>query len=112
MNINPEEKFTYTFETMRNTSLSQDEREEMRANIRFFMAEHPVKQTFLEWFFASKPSSVPGVSYMRPALAGLLIVMLISGGTSFAAADALPGDLLYTIKTRVNEPIQEVLAVS
>lgn len=46
-----------------------------------------------------------------PALAAILIVML-GAGTTYAAQAALPGDLLYTIKVGVNEPVREALAVS
>jgi len=49
--------------------------------------------------------------YLRPALASFLIVTF-GLGTSFAAADALPGDLLYPVKTSVNERITAALAVT
>src|SRR3989344_1297505 len=35
----------------------------------------------------------------RSALAGVLIVFLIGTGTSYAAEGALPGDILYSVKT-------------
>jgi len=45
-----------------------------------------------------------------PALAA--VVIMLSGGTAYAAQGALPGDLLYTIKTGVNEPVAGALAFS
>jgi len=42
----------------------------------------------------------------------LIIALLLSGGTSFAAESALPGDILYPIKVNVNEKAQEIIAVS
>ena len=42
----------------------------------------------------------------------LLIALLISGGTSFAAESAIPGDILYPIKVEVNENIQSAFALS
>lgn len=92
--------------------LTDQERAEMRSEIRFFMAEYPVRRTFLERLFSKTQSSVPGVTYMQPALAGFLIVLLVGGSTTYAAAEALPGDLLYPIKVSVNEPIVGALAIS
>jgi len=111
MNKDYEEKFGDMLETMRGTSLTNEERNEMRSSIRLFMSEYPVKATFRERFFV-REYSMPRVSFMRPALAGFLIVFLVGGGASYAAADALPGDILYTVKTNVNEPLQGILANS
>lgn len=36
----------------------------------------------------------------------VLIAIVIGGGTSYAAAGALPGDVLYPIKTEVNESVK------
>jgi len=48
----------------------------------------------------------------RSALAGVLIVFLIGTGTSYAAEGALPGDILYSVKTSVNENIRGALTIS
>ena len=45
-------------------------------------------------------------------LAGILIVFLIGTGTSYAAEGALPGDILYPVKTSVNKSIRGALTVS
>ena len=92
--------------------LTQEERADMRALLRFFMAEHPVEPSAFERFARNFTYGKARRSYLRPALAGMLIVFLVGGGTSYAAADALPGDILYAIKTRVNEPITSALALS
>ena len=42
----------------------------------------------------------------------IIIALLLGGGTSFAAENALPGDVLYPIKVYVNENVQELAAVS
>lgn len=41
-----------------------------------------------------------------------LIFILTSGGTSYAAESALPGDPLYSIKVNVNEEIQNFVALT
>jgi hypothetical protein len=47
-------------------------------------------------------------------LAGLLIaaILAMGGGTAAAAENAVPGDLLYPIKTQVNEEVRAALAIS
>ena len=42
----------------------------------------------------------------------ILIALLVSGGTSFAAESALPGDALYPIKVEVNENVRSAFAIS
>jgi hypothetical protein len=46
------------------------------------------------------------------AFALMLSLLLGTGSVSYAAEDALPGDILYSVKVRVNEEVQGVLAVS
>jgi hypothetical protein len=41
----------------------------------------------------------------------ILLAVMVSGGTSFAAQGAVPGDFLYTIKTEVNEPVRSAFAL-
>lgn len=46
------------------------------------------------------------------ALAVMMAIVVTSGGTSFAASGALPGDVLYPIKVNINEEIQSFVAVT
>ena len=46
------------------------------------------------------------------AIAVIATFVFTSGGTSFVAASALPGDTLYSIKVNFNEEIQSIAAVS
>lgn len=49
----------------------------------------------------------------RIVVAGVLLAFLLtSGGTSYAATNALPGEPLYSIKVNVNENIQSLVAVT
>ncbi len=40
----------------------------------------------------------------------VLILLTLSGGLSYIAKSALPGDMLYPVKTGIDEPIEEALA--
>jgi predicted aconitase with swiveling domain len=42
----------------------------------------------------------------------MFVFLLTSGGTSFAATGALPGEALYPIKVNINEGLQSLVAVS
>ncbi len=69
---------------------------------------------------ASAPAATPAriaspYFFFTPQLMGsfaavLLVVLL--GGTAYAAQGTVPGDALYAIKTKVNEPIAGALAFS
>jgi len=61
-------------------------------------------------------AAVPSPFFMSPvffrAMVAAAIVLFVGGGSAYAAQGALPGDLLYSIKTGVNEPIEGALAFS
>ncbi len=65
---------------------------------------------------ASAPRQTPGFYYLfMPQFAlpmAALLVVILGGGTAFAAQGSLPGQPLYAMKTKVNEPIQGALAFS
>lgn len=45
-------------------------------------------------------------------LAAMMLLIVGAGGTTYAAEKTLPGDVLYTVKTHVSEPIQTALIPS
>lgn len=80
----------------------------MRHTLHAYMAMKPirsgagVKTARFGWFMS-----------LRPAAAVLVAAVFIaSGGVSYAAEAALPGDFLYAVKTRVNEPLAGALALT
>ncbi len=87
--------------------LSENEKASMRAHI--FGAPSPVvlqKSPYItvshyHWFSAR----------FMTAMAAVMIVVL-GGGTVYAAQGALPGDTLYTVKVSVAEPVRAALAFS
>lgn len=50
--------------------------------------------------------------HMSKLIIALGAVIVLGGGMSFAAAQALPGDMLYDYKLSVNEKIGDMLAMS
>lgn len=74
------------------------------------MTENPVKATLFSrpGFFRA---SFTRIAWYQPLLAALVLIVL-AGGTSYAAEGALPGDALYGIKVNINEPIQGLAAAT
>lgn len=103
--------FEHIVKPLRGISLTDAERDEMRGNIRRFMVAHPIRDHVPLWerIFGTGFSNSLAI---RPAMAGLLIFFVVGTGTSYVAADALPGDFLYPVKINVNEKIASALAVT
>lgn len=83
------------------TLLTTEERETMHAEMRAYVAMHPVRERAP--FFAPR--------FLRLALPVAAFVMLC-GGTAFAAEQSLPNDLLYPVKVGMLEPAFSSLAVT
>ncbi len=103
-------------ESVRNIRLTDEASERMRARLIAHMREYPALnkplpspyRRFLGVFS-------PFASLLRvPAAAAFTLILLVAvgGATTFAAADALPGNPLYPLKVRVMEPARGLLAVS
>lgn len=93
-------------------SLTDAERIRMKNVLRAHMAANPLAR--VEPLERPVPSPYFRYWVRKPAtfVAAVLVISLVGGTTSYAAEGALPGDLLYSIKTLVNEPVREALAVS
>jgi hypothetical protein len=103
-----------TLVSLRDEALSDTERAHMRGELSYFISEHPASAPFMVRM-QDRFSSLAGFSTVvraRPLGAALALVFVVGAGTSYAAEGALPGDALYAIKTRVNEPAAEALALS
>lgn len=108
------------FDKAASASLSGKEREGIRARLSLYAAAHSPKQSFDE---SPKPSPVESMFFPRaftyfawyrsPRIlsAVAMIVLVFSGGISYAAKGTLPGDLLYPIKVNVNEKVTSFLSV-
>lgn len=94
----------------REVSLTEAERARMRRVVEGYMRMHPRHAAHPR----ISPLSSFSLLFSRHALAFVLIgaVLTSSAGVSYAAEQALPGETLYPVKTRVNEPLRGALAVS
>lgn len=116
--------FQDIFNKAKQIEISSIKKQQMRSDLELFIENHPVMNidasrhilreklnknipTFLELsavklFFNNKSKSM---------IATLLMVLVLGGGTSFAAERALPGDILYPAKVNINEEVRGWLAV-
>lgn len=94
----------------RDVALSDAERRKMRETLVSYMEMRPVRTV--------RPAParflpVAPVFFSRAmAFAILCAVVGSSAGISYAAESSLPGDTLYAVKVRINEPVRGVLAVT
>ncbi len=106
---NLDEKFNQISNSAKNISLSDKEKEEIKQRLFRFMKETDVsapqpKQGWpatLAGYFAQNKTT----RYSIVSLASFLGVMLFSGSVAFASQNALPGELLYPVKTGITEKV-------
>lgn len=119
--------FEKNLRNLKNISLSENEKALMRSNLELhvknavFLEKEPlVRKSAEERLNTWKDLKSPDLSIISlyfnqfknmPTLIIALIIAL-SGGTSAAAVNSLPGDALYGVKVSVNEPIAGLFTVS
>jgi hypothetical protein len=92
-------RFTEQLHTLAHgTRLTDAERSRVHAALRAAMTPEE----------SSSPYFIHAWTF-RAAVA-FAVVLVITGGTAYAAEGALPGDLLYSVKVDVNEPVTGALA--
>jgi len=80
-----------------NPKLTKDEKDLMRVRIAAFMRLNNQRSL---------------LTNKLTKMAFLLIVVMLTGGVSFASNNALPGDILYPVKIRVVEKVEGALKIS
>lgn len=94
-------------EATKETHLTEDEKFAVRKNLLKYMSQNPVQEKHAirsPWFASS--SRFRG----KKVLSAVVLLGVVGGGTlSFAAEAALPGDVLYSVKTGINEPVHRVV---
>ncbi|MBP6942829.1 MAG: hypothetical protein KBB55_02180 [Candidatus Buchananbacteria bacterium] len=93
------------FKRFHQVKLHQHERDAMREHLSQFINNNPSVQRF----------APPLNFWQRYSLVGALaavILCVIGVSTSVVAEDALPGEFLYAIKVKFNEPLTKITAVT
>lgn len=103
---------------LKNTTMSTEEKSAIRGAVASYMVKNPAvvrnpEEDRLQYRKTSNNNKMFSslISFKSMTIA-IIIALLLGGGTSFAAENALPGDALYPIKVHVNERVQELAAVS
>lgn len=95
-------------ENAKRVSLSRAEKDAMRAHVKAFVRAYPKRGGLI-------PSPwVAGRFLMivhKPAMA-LVLLLVLGGGTAYAAEGALPGDTLYPVKVDVIEEVVAAVTIS
>lgn len=103
-------KIDTIFNTLKKVTLTAEERTLLQSRIAEYQAYTPLPEPV----HTSRPSPFSLFSFSRPlpVFASFAIFLLVGGGVAQAAEGAVPGDILYPIKTAVNEEVRVALAVN
>lgn len=102
---------------LKNMKLSESARDKIRSNLQEYAQFHSINEGVRVSNDGRSIKQVPQrtsllglrLTYMPIAL---LLAVFVGGGVTFAAQDAVPGDMLYGIKTEVNENVRSFAAVT
>jgi hypothetical protein len=117
-----EKETTEYLEKLKNIGLKPEVKARMRDELGAFADFHVVPHAGAHVRMATEARSIDvqrqsvftlfNYSQLRLMKATLLIALIVGlGSTSFAAQNSIPGDLLYPIKTNVNENVRAALAI-
>jgi len=87
----------------RNLRMTPEEKQAMKS--RLFGAPTPV-------MYPTRSPYLTFQFFAMRAVAGIVLVLIVGGGTAYAAEGALPGQPLYAVKINVNEPVEVALATT
>ena len=93
-------RFKSALPALQDICLSTEEKEEIRSALMLHIQENPRRESYL--------TSIMHIFMSRPlglALVAVLVVLGTGSGALFASSRALPGDVLYPVKTSMNEPV-------
>ena len=96
----------------KHTKLSFSEKAAIRHTLLAHVKQNPPPKNIFENYSIPSPFSI-GKLGSKKVTAGIVIVgLLLSGSVSFAAENALPGDMLFAVKTNINEKVRGAVAVT
>jgi hypothetical protein len=96
-------------------SLSERERTAIRLHLAAYIDEHPAKAPLFVRVSGHTDSIISGIRMhlgYRSIAAALVLVLVAGVGTSYAAADSLPGNPLYALKVNLDEPVERATVAS
>lgn len=99
----------------RNIRLDEKEAQNAQKRLAAFMDEHPVDMAAAVRTNERRGwADVRSLLHLRfgPIAAAVLVLIGAGGGVSFAAENAVPGDMLYPVKVHVNDAVKTSLAFS
>lgn len=96
------EKMNKGIDDLKNIRLDQDTKRMIFQNVMGTPVISPYSPKISFWNFMRQPFAY--------ATIGLLILAMTGGGMAYASEGTVPGDLLYSIKVSVTEPIRDALA--
>ncbi len=103
------------FNKARDLSLSPSEKTDGLVSLQNFMESKPKVLPVGSPYFNNIAVFLSSVSIdVRKKIlvpVALLVVFALAAGTTYAASESLPGDILYTVKINVNEQIETALAL-
>lgn len=104
----------YIQKTALDVRLTDEERARMKRMLSEYVAMKPLRAAPLDRRAPLLHALISVYAFSRKSIAGVMVfTLLFSGaGVSFAAENAVPGDVLYPIKVEVNEPVVAALSVS
>lgn len=98
---------------LKHLRLSDEARGRIQSNLLHYAAFHTVREDEMSRSIKVVPFSTSLFSFKFATMPFIiLIAVMIGGGTTLAAQGAVPGDLLYPVKTGVNENIRGAFAMS
>lgn len=107
------DEFKDMWDAISGETLSDSERSAMRARLRMYMTEHPVRIPFtMRISDAFSAFLSPSHAALQFASAAVAFVAIAGTGTAYAAGNSLPGEPLYGFKINLEEPIQGAFALS
>lgn len=97
-------EFETALEKGKAIGLSKQEKSDMKASLLSYAKNHPVRSV----------APLPWHTYFKShiALTAFTILVIMTGGGSVFAEKSFPGDVLYGVKTGVNEQVRGLFAVS
>jgi len=94
-----------------NIKLPEEARDRTRAILERYIEMMPIQKALATEYSPSFFAFF--ASLRRPVvLASIATVVLLGGGTAYAAENTLPGDILYPVKIHINEEVRGTLATS